>query len=148
MRRRSATLALALLVSLSGCGRDRDLRPDQRLREELGLPADAEVHRISISGGLHERAVPREVTVPLDAFVESVSTAAWVHEVQFELDSLPGPARDFIVRTDQGDSPPMVNADSRFLVSMRGAPPGRYPFLIEGNGEPVRGAVVVAAEGG
>ena len=148
MRRRSVSLALALLVGLSGCGRDRDLRPDERLREELGLPSYAEVHRISISGGLHERAVPREVTVPLDAFVEFVTTDSWVHEVRFELDSLSDPARDFILRTDQGHSPPMVNADSRFLVSMRGAPPGRYPFLIEGNGEPARGAVVVAAEGG
>lgn len=84
----------------------------------------------------------------MDAYVEFVTTDSWVHEVRFELDSLPPPARDFMRRTDQGESPPMVNADSRFLVSMRGAPPGRYPFRIEGNGGPTRGAVVVVGRGG
>ena len=93
-------------------------------------------------------AEPREVTVPQDAYVEFVTTDSWVHEVRFELDSLDGPARDFLERTDQRDSPPMVNADSRFVVSMRGAPTGRYPFRVEGNGTPVSGAVVVASGGG
>ena len=139
---------LVLLVGLAACGPDPEFRPDQRLQDELGLSSRDEVHRISISGGERETAEPREVTVPQDAYVEFVTMDSWVHEVRFELDSLDGPARDFLERTDQRDSPPMVNADSRFVVSMRGAPAGRYPFRVEGNGAPVIGAVVVASEGG
>ena len=139
---------LVLLVALAACGPDPELRPDQRLQDELGLSPRDEVHRISITGGEQEMAEPREVTLPEGAYVEFVTTDSWVHEVRFELDSLDGPARDFLERTDQRDSPPMVNADSRFLVSMRGAPAGRYPFRIEGNGVPARGAVIVASEGG
>ena len=139
---------LVLLAGLTACGPDPELRPDQRLQDELGLSSRDEVHRISITGGEEERAEPREVTVPEDAYVEFVTTDSWVHEVRFELDSLDGPARAFLERTDQRDSPPMVNADSRFLVSMRGAPAGRYPFRVEGNGLPGRGAVIVAPEGG
>jgi len=137
-----------LLVAFAACGPDPELRPDQRLQDELGLSPRDEVHRISITGGEQEMAEPREVTLPEGAYVEFVTTDSWVHEVSFELDSLDGPARDFLERTDQRDSPPMVNADSRFLVSMRGAPAGRYPFLVEGNGAPARGAVIVASEGG
>jgi len=138
---------LVLLAGLAACGPDPELRPDQRLQDEIGLSPRDEVHRIAISGGEREEAEPREVTVPPDAYVEFVTTDAWVHEVRFELDSLDGPARDFLERTDQQDSPPMVNADSRFLVSMRGAPAGRYPFRVEGNGESVAGAVVVTSGG-
>jgi hypothetical protein len=141
-------MALAVLVGFSGCGRDAEPRPDRRLRDELGLPSGAEVHRVSISGGRQEIIAPSEVTVSMNGYVEFVTADAWVHEVRFELDSLEGPARDFLVRTDQGESPPMVNADSRFLVSMRGAPPGRYPFRVEGNGGPTSGAVVVAGGDG
>ena len=139
---------LVLLVALAACGPDPELRPDQRLQDELGLSPRDEVHRISITGGEQEIAEPREVTLPEGAYVEFVTTDSWVHEVRFELDSLDGPARDFLERTYQRDSPPMVNADSRFLVSMRGAPAGRYPFRIEGNGAPITGAVTVAPEGG
>lgn len=138
---------LILLAGLAACGPDPELRPDQRLQDELGLSSRDEVHRISISGGEQERAEPAEVTVPQDAYVEFVSTDSWVHEVRFELDSLEGPARDFLEGTDQSDSPPLVNADSRFLVSWAGAPPGRYPFRIEGNGAPVAGVVIVASGG-
>ena len=41
----------------------------------------------------------------------------------------------------------MVTPDSRFVVSMHGAPSGRYPFRVEGNGESTRGAVVVEGDG-
>jgi len=139
---------LVFLVAVAACGPDPELRPDQRLQDEFGLSPRDEVHRISITGGGQETAEPREVTLPEGAYVEFVTTDSWVHEVHFELDSLDGPARDFLQRTDQLDSPPMVNVDSRFLVSMRDAPAGRYPFRIEGNGAPTTGAVVVAREGG
>ena len=145
-RAAGARLLLILAAGLAACGPDPELRPDQRLQDELGLSPRDEVHRISITGGEQESVVPREVIVPDDAYVEFVTTDSWVHEVRFELDSLEGASRDFLVRTDQVASPPMVNADSRFVVFMESAPPGRYPFLVSGNGAPTRGAVVVPSD--
>ena len=141
-----AGLLLILVAGLASCGPDPELMPDQRLQDELGFSPRDEVHRISITGGEQESVVPREVIVPDDAYVEFVTTDSWVHEVRFELDSLQRSARDFLERTDQVASPPMVNADSRFVVFMEDAPPGRYPFLVVGNGAPTRGAVVVPSD--
>jgi hypothetical protein len=113
----------------------------------LDVSARSEVHRISITGGQEESAVPREVSVPEGALVEFVTTDSWVHEVWFELDSLSLEAREFLVQSDQVASPPMVNPDSRFVISLDGAPSGRYPFRVEGSGAPTQGAVVVSSGG-
>ena len=85
--------------------------------------------------------------MPPGAWVEFVTTDSWVHEVRFELDSLGSEGFAFMNETDQAASHPMVSPDTRFLISLDGAPPGRYPFVVEGNGAPTRGAVVVADEG-
>ena len=130
-------------LTTSACGPDAELRPDQRLQEELGFSSREEVHRVVITGGETESVTPAEVAVPPGAWVEFVSGDSWVHEIRFELDSLGQDARRFLVETDQVASPPLVNMDSRFVVSMEDAPPGRYPFQAEGNGRPARGAVVV-----
>ncbi len=143
-----ARLLSILLAGLASCGPVPELRPDQRLQDELGLSPRDEVYRISITGGEQESVVPMEVIVPDDAYVEFVTTDSWVHEVRFELDSLDRSAREFLERTDQVASPPMVNADSRFVVFMEDAPPGRYPFRVDGNGASTRGAVVVSSGGG
>lgn len=134
----------ALMVA---CGPDPELRPDERLQEELGISPRDEVHRITLTGGAEESVAPAEVVIPPDAWVEFVTADSWVHEVRFELDSLSPGALEFLTTTDQLASPPMVDPDSRFLVSLHDAPTGRYPFLVEGNGAPGRGAVVVREEG-
>ena len=136
------------LILAAACGPPEELRPDERLQEELGVSARTETHRVSLSGGRQESAQPAEVTVPPGALVEFVSTDSWVHEVLFELDSLAAEARAFLEDSDQVASPPMVNRDARFVVSWEGAPAGRYPFVLRGSGESARGAVVVSLEEG
>ncbi len=59
------------------------------------------------------------------------------------MDSLGAEARAFLRETDQVASPPLLDRDTRYVISTAGAPPGRYPFVVEGNGRPARGALVV-----
>lgn len=135
-----------LLGVAGGCERKTEppaFRPDDTLKQELGLTDQDEVHRVTLTGSDRESIDPPSVTVPPGAYVEFV-TADWrIHEVRFELDSLNDAARAFLVGSDQGASPPLVDRDSRFLVWFGGAPPGRYPYLVQGNDASARGVVVV-----
>lgn len=139
----SAVLVLALLLTACGPSVPKENRPDDFLRQHLGLTDKDEVHRVTLTGGSSEVLDPVETTVPTGAWVEFVTADGRVHEVRFETDSLATDARDFLDRTDQVASPPMVNKGERFVVSFRDAPQGRYPYTAEGNEGPAYGVVVV-----
>src|SRR5690606_28187848 len=98
------------------------------------------------SVGERESVQPAEVQVPPGAWVQFATTDRRIHMVAFQLDSLPPEAAAFLRDTGQDASPPLLELDARFVVTLQGAPPGRYPFLVEGNGAPARGAVVIVAE--
>lgn len=134
------------MISVGGCKASPELRPDQVLEDELGLTDRDEVHRITVTGGDFEQVEPPEVQIEPGAYVEFFTTDWRVHEVIFELDSLGAEARRFLEDTDQVASPPMLRRESRFVVSFGDAPEGRYPFVVEGNTAPGRGAVVVSRE--
>lgn len=139
-----AAAAVAVVSLFAGCGRsDPALRPDSVLQAELGLTDGDRVHRVVLRGGAGEEISPAALDILEGDWVQ-FSSADWrVHEVRFEVDSLSASARSFLEGSDQHASPPLVDQGDRFLVSFAGAPEGRYPFLVEGNGTPVRGVVVV-----
>ena len=139
----NAALALTCVTLLAACKADPELRPDALLREELGLTDYDEVYQISITGGAVEVAEPAETTVEGGAYVEFVTTDWLVHEIIFEIDGLAPEAQDFLERTDQVASPPLLRLDSRFVLDFREAPAGRYPYAVEGSGASGRGVVIV-----
>lgn len=77
------------------------------------------------------------------SYVEFVTTDWLVHEVRFEIDSLGTAQRAFLERTDQVASPPLIERESRYVLSFVEAPPGRYGYRLEGNGRAGRGVIVV-----
>jgi hypothetical protein len=133
------------LASMSGCERGvpAELQPDDVLRRELGLGDDDEVHRIVLTAGSGERVDPVETVVPPGAWVEFVSGDFRIHEVRFVTEEMAAEVSGFLERTDQLDSPPLVARDARFVVSFSDAPPGRFPFSVEGETAPGRGVVIV-----
>lgn len=130
---------------LAGCARESDLslRPDSVLRAELGLTDADRVHRINLTGGSVEALSRDSLEIQEGDWVEFVSGDWWVHEVRFQVEGLVDGGRAFLEGSDQVASPPMVQPDDRFVVSFLGAPEGLYPFLVEGNGAPAGGVVVV-----
>jgi plastocyanin len=124
---------------------DPSLQPDAVLQAELGLTPGDRVHRVRLTGGEVERTDPDVITIHPGAFVEFVTTDWFVHEVVFEVDSLAAGQRAFLERTEQVVSPPLIERDSRYVLTFEGAPPGRYPYRLEGNGRAGRGAIFVAS---
>ena len=123
------------------------LQPDAVLQAALGLEATDRVHSIRITGGESERAEPPLLSIEPGSFVEFVPADWLVHEVVFETDSLTSEQRGFLERTDQVASPPLIERDSRYVLVFEGAPAGRYPYRLEGNGRTGWGAIMVAAPG-
>lgn len=143
MRLVPAVTLTCLLIC--GCVQaDPSLQPDEVLQAELGLTTGDVVHRITLTGGEIERADPAALSVEPGDVVEFVTTDWLIHEVIFEADSVGSTRWSFLNGTDQAASPPLINRDSRFVISFEGAPPGRYPYLLEGNGAMGRGVIVVA----
>jgi len=141
---RAALTAGVACLLLSGCDPpDPSLQPDETLQAELGLSVRDEVHRVMLAGGPSERADPAAVSIEPGALVEFVTSDWLIHEVIFEQDSLPAAGWAFLARTDQTASPPLIDRDTRYVLTFEDAPPGRYPYLLEGNGAPSRGVIIV-----
>ena len=139
-------LLAATLIAVGSCEPppDPDTLPDELLQAELGLTATDRVHRVKLSGGETEQADPVMVSIEPGSHVEFITSDWLIHEVIFEADSVTGDRWDFLQRTDQASSPPLIDKESRYVLSFVGAPAGRYPYRIEGNGAPGRGVIVVA----
>ena len=135
---------LALTAACQVPPQDTSLQPDAVLRAELGLTLEDRVHRVRLTGGGAEQADPSLVAIEPGAYVEFVTTDWLIHEVIFEVDSLSAEQHDFLRRTDQLESPPLLERDSRYVLAFEGAPRGRYAYRLEGNGRSGRGAIVVS----
>jgi plastocyanin len=147
-RLKGLVVAAAAIVAASACEpTDPDLAPDEVLQAELGLSERDRVHRVTLTGGEGERAEPAAISIRPGAHVEFV-TADWlIHEVIFSFDEVGAAGWEFLERTDQTASPPLIERESRYLLSFEGAPLGRYPYRLEGNGPPGRGVIVVQEPG-
>jgi hypothetical protein len=147
--RRAAAAAVVLAVAACRAELqpepDTSLQPDSVLIAQLGLALTDRVHRIRVSGGEVERADPLETHIQPGAYVEFRSIDWLVHEIIFEADSLSAEQWEFLERTDQVASPPLIDRGSRYVLAFLSAPLGRYPYTLEGNGRPGRGVIVVGA---
>jgi plastocyanin len=117
------------------------------LRATFGLTAQDRVYRVTVTGGEIERAEPAALSIEAGAYVEFISTDWMVHEILFDTIGLAPEQREYLERTDQMHSPPLIDRGSRYVLSFVNAPPGRYGFRLEGNGRASLGAIVVAGTG-
>ncbi|MBW3535153.1 MAG: hypothetical protein KY453_08055 [Gemmatimonadetes bacterium] len=142
----TALAALTCVLAAGACERsDPELQPDDLLRDSLGLGDADRVHTVRISTEAdRERAEPATVEIVPGDLVQFMTEDRRPHTVAFLMDSLPDAEAAFLRGGAQEGSPPLVDPESRFLVSFRDAPEGRYPFVVEGTGEAARGVVVVA----
>lgn len=102
------------------------------------------MHTVVLGGrGAEEHAVPSHLQVRPGDAVEFRTVDHRVHTVVFPPDSLSAPLRAFLESTGQGASPPLVSRDSRYVLRLEGAPPGRYPFVSRGHGGTARGSIRV-----
>lgn len=135
---------ILFLLCSTTCGGSPETGPDADLREALGLDSDEELYRIVLGGqGRMEHLVPTRLEIPQGAIVEIVTVDRRIHTVTFPPDSLSPETEAFLRETNQMQSPPLLERGSRFVISFREAPPGRYPFVSEGHGGTASGIIVI-----
>lgn len=137
-------VVLGATLSFAACRpTDPALVPDSTLQAELGLTERDRVHTVAVQTAVGERADPEQLVVEEGDLVSFESADGFVHEIRFELDSLDLEQRTFLTDLRQDISPPLVARGSRFVVTLEGAPYGRYPYVMQGNRAPGRGVLVV-----
>jgi plastocyanin len=118
--------------------------PDSLLQDSLGLTAADHVHRVVLSSqNGSESMQPTELTIEPGHYVEFFTEDGRVRTVSFVLEGLTPAQSQFLRSTAQDRSPPLVELGSRYVVSFTDAPPGRYPFRVEGNERTIQGIVSV-----
>jgi hypothetical protein len=105
------------------------------------------VHVIRIDGaGGSDRAAPGRVAIRPGEYVSFTTVDGRLHHVRFDTSVTAPEVTRWLVEGGQVESPPLINSDSRWIVAFADAPPGVYPFRLEGNGSP-GGGVVQVTEG-
>ena len=127
----------------AGRGETREPRVLELSTDTVSLPDSILVSTVRMDRSKRPELTPVEVTVRTGDVVRFLATDGSAHALAFDGDSLAAPAREFMERTGQLRSPPLLMKDATWLVSMAGAPPGRYPFRCPTHG--AAGAVIVTA---
>lgn len=143
---RAALALVAAWVGSASCDAPAELQPDAELQRTYGLTPRDRVHVVALSHRPPgEAAEPVEAVVRVGDWVVFQSADGFGRRVHFELDSLSVEARTWITERDVEASPPLLSVGVRWVISFEAAPPGRYPYRIEGNRQSGRGALRVDA---
>lgn len=138
----ASVLFLLLLAGVPGCLGDPPPPTDPELAEALGLAPSTPIYTIHLADRSGRVGVfPATLEVEGEAVVQFRTRDARVYGVRFLLAEMSSATRDFLSEGGQGSSPPLVEEGARFVVSLQGAPEGRYPFIIEGQGDPGQGEI-------
>lgn len=89
---------------------------------------------------------PESIVARPGDVIRFVAVDARTHAIAFEASALAPAARAFLRRTDQMRGPPLISVGAAWVVSLEGAPGGRYPFICLGDS--CRGVVTVSPAGG
>lgn len=138
---------LALLLVVAGCGRGPERSERLPLgRDTVDLAPGVSVAEVRLGGpDLASQVQPGSLAVRAGDVVRFVTADARPHAVAFESSALVPAARSFLERTGQLRGPPLVSLGASWVVSLKGAPPGRYPFTCLT--DTCRGVLVVSSAG-
>lgn len=97
---------------------------------------------LSQRGG-REVVTPDTLRVTPGQYASFRSGDHWPRRIRLLVDSVGPELRAFLEREGSPESPPLVHPGARWVVEMSGAPPGAYPFVVEGPRNPGRGVLLV-----
>lgn len=143
--RRGRTSALLLFVFIAQACREGPPGASRALLELAGdtieLPSGVTLHEIRLRQREAGREIePAQVSARVGDVLRFVATDARGYSVRFQRDGLQPAAAEFLERTHQLASPPLLSMGAAWVVSLDGAPPGEYPFLSANQGA---GGVIV-----
>jgi hypothetical protein len=142
LRRWGWVIAFGFL--LAGCLREEPPPTDPELARQLGLAERTPIHRITLAsreGRL--RVMPGSRSVRPGDWVQFLAADQQIYAVRFQLEALDADQRIYLSTSAQEASPPLTVEGARFVVGFEGAPPGLYPFWVEGYGSTSEGVIRV-----
>lgn len=142
---RGSFLLLSMaLVLVGGCKAPPELRPDQTLRDSLGLTDRDRVHVVTLrTRGDLELPEPSETLLRPGDYLSFVNGDRRARSIRFGSEGLGGEAREWLAGAAGVNGPLLADVGGRWVIDFSDAPPGRYPFVVLGGGEPGSGTVVV-----
>lgn len=143
----AGAIFFATCLAFAGCGEDAPPAPRVLalgsdtvvLADSIGL-VEVRVGRIDDGDNVIE---PAEAEARVGDVVRFTSADRGGHALAFDGTALDPAARDFLERTGQLRGPPLLEPGAVWVVSLEGAPPGRYPFTCATHG--LRGTLTVRA---
>ena len=140
---------LLLFLFFAACEPGGRLPPDPEVEaaRALGLEGGARLIRVVLGGrGAQEHILPQRILARPGDAVEFITVDHRIHRVEFPRDSLNVRAFEFLASNGSEASPPLPARGSRFILRLKGAPPGRYPFFSHGHGGRAHGVIEVTED--
>lgn len=136
---RSTSAAFCCLaLAVTGCERTEQQQKAASLQLEHGtvqLPAGTQIHEVRVAAARDRDAFePDSLTVRTGDVVRFVAGDALTHALTFDMSQLDSAVLEFLHRSQQLASPPLLSSGSAWIVSLEGAPPGDYPFTCRQHG--------------
>jgi len=135
-----------LLASLPGGCDQVEVEPGPAVLELPGstveLAGGARIVDIEIRDDNGPRFEPADIDIAVGDMVRFRVGGRGPHALVFEPDSSAAAIREFLDRTGQMRSAPLIEPGVAWILTFEGAPPGEYPFRCLTHGE--RGRIVVA----
>jgi hypothetical protein len=140
-------LTSALTALVVACEAAPEFPPDVVLQDSLGLTPEDHVHVVAVLHLHGEEATdPDSILVRPGDWVDFRTRDAHPRVVRFPADSLSGDRLEFLRARGILESPPMVRPGVHWVLPTDSAPPGRYPYRVDGSGASGWGVVVVVPD--
>jgi plastocyanin len=95
--------------------------------DTIDLPAGVDLHDVAIrTGQQHRDFEPRQVSAKPGDYLRFTTQDSRTHAVVFDV--VAPELRTFLEGTGQLRSPPQVTKGASWLIALKNAPPGNYPF--------------------
>lgn len=124
----------AVLIALGACDSVRDGIGDDGPRvlelthDTIRLADGVRLVDVEVKRGAAGDFEPAAVAARTGDVVRFTAADHGGHAIVFEATTLPQPARDFLQRTGQMRSPPLITSGAAWVITLDGAPAGEYPF--------------------
>jgi plastocyanin len=124
--------AFLLLVLLGACERGPLAREEKDRTLELAgdtidLPAGIDLHDVAVRTGDQQKDFePRQLQAKPGDYLRFTMGDSRTHAIVFEVSA--GSIRTFLESTGQLRSPPLITKGASWVIALKNAPPGQYPF--------------------
>lgn len=152
MRRAGAFVLFALLCT-TACDRSKtaataksDEKGPRSIEfgtDTIHIPDSVHVATVRIDRTKAAELLPAVTSVRTGDVLRFIASDGGAHAIAFDGESMSADARAFLEETGQMRSPPFVATGATWVVSFKGAPPGKYPYHCPTHGVP--GTVTVTA---